>query len=99
MAPIKFMGKRAAAQYFTRFIAWRIRNITGRIVQAGVNLLIRIGRSAFAAAFNLSAKAAISAIINEPMRFVTACMSVGGAIAAIWDYFSDRRFDGWIKLW
>ena len=33
------------------------------------------------------------------MRIVTACMSIGGMIAAIWDYLSDRKFNGWIKLW
>lgn len=41
---------------------------------------------------------AISAILNEPMRVVYACTSIGNFIAAIWDYFSDKRFDGWIKI-
>lgn len=28
------------------------------------------------------------------MRIVTACMSIGEMIAAIWDYLSDRKFNG-----
>ena len=99
MAPLKFMGKRAAAVYFARNISWRVIKISNSIIKAGVKALIWIGKKAFAAAFNICSKAAISAILNVPMRVVTACMSIGGFIAAIWDYFSDRRFNGWIKLW
>ena len=55
--------------------------------------------SSICCGINFSAKMAIAAILNEPLHVVTACMSIGGLIAAIWDYFSDRKFDGWIKLW
>lgn len=55
-------------------------------------------KRAFAATFNFSAKAAISTILNEPMRVITACTSIGGMIAAIVDYFSDKKFDGWIRV-
>ena len=99
MTPLKSMGKKAAAAYFTKHIAWRVSGIANSLISVGVKALIWIGKKTFAAAFNLSAKMAISAILNEPLRVVTACMSLGGLLAAIWDYFSDRKFNGWIKLW
>ena len=99
MAPLKAMGKKAAAVYFARHIAWGVTGIANSIINVGVKALIWIGKKAFAASFNISAKMAIAAIINEPLRIVTACMSIGGLIATIWDYFSDRKFNGWIKLW
>ena len=99
MAPIKMMGKKAAAAYFAKNIAWRVKGISNSIIQVGVKALAWIGKKAFAATFNLGAKAAISAIINEPLRVVTACTSIGGAIAAVWDYLSDKKFNGWIRLW
>ena len=98
MAPLKFMGKKAAARFFARKIVPKIKCITNKIVKIGVKALIWIGKKAFAGLFNLKAKMAISAILNEPMRVVSACTSIGGFIAAIWDYFSDKRFDGWIKI-
>lgn len=98
MAPIKLMGKKAAALYFARNIAWRVKGITNKLVSIGVKALIWIGKKAFAATFNISAKAAISTILNEPMRVVTACTSIGGMIAAIVDYFTDKKFDGWIRI-
>lgn len=57
-----------------------------------------IGKKAYAASINFTAKLAISAIISEPLRAITAIMSVGGLIAAIWDYVSDRKFDGRIRI-
>ena len=99
MTPLKSMGKKAAAAYFTKHIAWRVSGIANSLISVGVKALIWIGKKTFAAPFNLSAKMAISAILNEPLRVVTACMSLGGLLAAIWDYFSDRKFNGWIKLW
>lgn len=33
-------------------------------------------------------------MIEESSRFVTACLFVGGLMAAIWNYFFDRKFDG-----
>lgn len=98
MAPIKAMGKKAAALYFVRNIAWRVKGISNQLVSIGVRALIWIGKKAFAATFNFSAKAAISTILNEPMRVITACTSIGGMIAAIVDYFSDKKFDGWISV-
>jgi RHS repeat-associated protein len=99
MAPLKAMGKKAAARYFAKYIAWKVTGITNSLINIGVKALIWIGKTAYAAAFNFSAKMAIAAIINEPLRIVTACMSIGGLFAAIWDYFSDKSFNGWIKLW
>ena len=99
MAPLKAMGKKAAASYFAKHIAWRVASISSKIIRFGAKALMWIGEKAFAAAFNTLANAAIAAIISEPARVVSACMSIGGMIAAIWDYFSDRKFDGWIKLW
>ena len=40
-------------------------------------------KKAYAASVNFTAKLAISAIISEPLRAITAIMSVGGLIAAI----------------
>lgn len=98
-APIKLMAKKAAAAYFTRFIAPVIVQSANTIINIGVSLLKRIGETIMAASFNLSAKMAIAGIINEPLRAITAITSVGGLIAAIVDYYTDKKFDGWIKLW
>ena len=98
MAPLKLMGKHAAAAFFKRYLAKSVVKISSKIVSFGVKLLKAIGKAAHAAVYNISAKAAISAIIGQSMRFVTACMSVGGLIAAIWDYFSDKKFDGRITI-
>ena len=98
MAPLKLMGKKTAARFFAKRIVPKIKNIANKIISIGVKALVWIGKKAFAGIFNLKAKLAISAILNEPMRVVSACTSIGGFIAAIWDYFSDRRFDGWIKI-
>ena len=35
MAPIKAMGKKAAALYFARNIAWRVKGISNRLVSSG----------------------------------------------------------------
>ncbi len=99
MAPIKMMGKRSAAAFFAKNIAWRLKSITNSIINVAVKALIWIGKKAYAGLFNVSAKWAISALIREPLLIVTACTSLGGLIASIWDYFSDKRFDGKIKLW
>ncbi len=68
--------------------------ISSKFIKIAVKALIWIGKKAFAALFNLKAKMVISILINEPIRILTACTSVGGLIAAIWDYFSDKRFNG-----
>lgn len=40
MAPIKAMGKKAAALYFARNIAWRVKGISNQLVSIGVRALI-----------------------------------------------------------
>ncbi len=99
MAPIKFMAKNAAAVFFSRYIAPCVRGIANQLISCIVKVIIWIGKKALAATFNISAKLAISAILSEPLRIVSACTSVGGLIAALVDYITDKRFDGWIKIW
>lgn len=99
MAPIKFKARYSAARFLSSFLAPKIVGLTGLISQIGVKILCYIGRAAYAGLFNLSVKSAVSALLNQPYRFISACLSVGGLISAVWDYFSDKKFDGWIKLW
>ena len=98
MAPLKIMGKNAAARLFSKTVAPVLKGLVGTIMKIITKALTWIGKKAYAASINFTAKLAISAIISEPLRAITAIMSVGGLIAAIWDYVSDRKFDGRIRI-
>ena len=50
MAPLKTMGKKAAARFFAKHIAWRVAGITSSIIRIGAKALAWIGKAAFAAA-------------------------------------------------
>lgn len=98
MAPLKFMAKRTAASYFTAHIAPYLSRLSGFLAPVIVKALTFIGRATLAATINMSLKAGIMSIVGAPMLAITACTSVGGLLAAIWDYASDKKFDGWIKV-
>ena len=40
-----------------------------------------------------------NAFLNAIASNVGIILSFGGLVAGLWDYFSDKKMDGWIKLW
>ena len=98
-APLKFMSKRLAAKYFSKFIAPVLNGLIGILKPFAVKALQWIGKKSLAAAFNMGVKSALAFFISEPLKVITAITSVGGLIAAILDYVTDRNFNKRIKLW
>ena len=94
----KISKQKSSSIIFERYIASKVASIANSILYYAAKLLMWIGRKAMAAAINSSATYVISTMIRDSMRFASACMSVGGLIAAIIDYVSDKKFDGWIRI-
>ena len=51
-----------------------------------------------AACINVAVTQALGLLLSNGARFLSACLSLGGFIAAIIDVCSDNKFDGWIRL-
>ena len=64
-----------------------------------VKALIRLGKKALAASINIAVTQTLGILLSNGARFLSACLSLGGFIAAIVDIGTDKKFDGWIKLW
>lgn len=98
-APLKYASKKFAAKYFALKIIPKFKNITGLIKKLIYKALCSLGKMALAASMNMFFKGIIAGITSIPLRIVTALTSLGGAIAALLDWFTDRKFDGWIRVW
>ena len=98
-APLKFMAKKAAVKHFTRHIAPFITKSATKIAKVLSAALSWAGLKGIAAGINYLVQCGIAGILVEPVRAIAAVTSLGGFIAAIADYGSDKKFDGKIKLW
>jgi len=97
-APIKFMAKKVAVTFFKKTIAPVIQGITNVIVKILAQTLAWIGQKAMAASINFSVKAGIAGILAEPLRAITMITSFGGLVAGIFDYMTDKKFDGVVRF-
>lgn len=96
--PLKALSKKAALIVFKNVVAPAIKGIIGKIIQAAVTALIWIGQTVLAACINVAVTQALGLLLSNGARFLSACLSLGGFIAAIIDVCSDNKFDGWIRL-
>jgi RHS repeat-associated protein len=98
MAPLKALSGKLAQVYFLRYIAPALRSIAHTVAKIASKALIWIGKKALAGMINVGITGAISGLINEPLRAISAIVSVGGLFAALADIISDKKFDGWIRI-
>lgn len=90
-APIKLYAKIKTASAFARFATVQFKSlwsIVGLIVR---NILIFIGRKALAASINFAINFSISAIVQVPMKLVSAISSLGGFIGTVLDVGFDEK--------
>jgi len=40
-----------------------------------------------------------NSFLNTIVSNITLCLSLGGIIGGLWDWWSDKKLNGWIKLW
>ena len=97
-APLKVLSKKAALIVFQKAVIPAVKGVIGKIIQAAVNALIWIGQKVLAACINVALTQALGLLLSNGARFLSACLSLGGFIAAIIDVCSDNKFDGWIRL-
>ena len=97
-APLKVLSKKAALIVFQKAVIPAVKGVIGKIIQAAVNALIWIGQKVLAACINVAVTQALGLLLSNGARFLSACLSLGGFIAAIIDVCSDNKFDGWIRL-
>ena len=97
-APIKFMAKKLAVKFFTKSIVPLLQGITNVIINVIANVMVWLGQNLMAGTINLMVKMGIAAILAEPLRAITMITSLGGLIAGLLDYATDKKFDGKVKL-
>jgi RHS repeat-associated protein len=99
MAPLKFFAKQKALSVFQSIVVPQLKGIIGFVINVAANALIWVGKKALAASINIGVTQTLGVLVSNGPRFISACLSLGGLIAAIADTKSDGMFDGWIKLW
>ena len=95
------MAKKTALKVFQKTVVPAVKGIIGKILQVAVKALIWIGKTALAASINVGITQTLGILlsVNNGARFLSACFSLGGLIAALVDICTDKKFDGWIKIW
>ena len=97
-APLKFISKKIALNLFKRIVAPAIKGIIGSIIKVAVMALNFIGETVLAASINIAVTQSLGILLSNGARFLSACLSLGGFIAAFLDVRSDNKFDGWIQI-
>ena len=98
MAPLKSLSKKAALKLFSNTIVPAVEGVVGSIVKVATKVLIWLGKKAVAALINTSVTQTLGVLVSNGPRFLSACLSLGGLIAAWADTRTDGKFDGWIKI-
>lgn len=99
MAPLKTLAKNKALQVFQNVVIPQLSGFFGKILEITYRALIWLGKKALAASINFGATQTFGLLVSNGALFISACLSLGGLIAAIVDSKSDGKFNGRIKLW
>ncbi len=99
MAPLKTLAKNKALQVFQNVVIPQLSGFFGKILEITYRALTWLGKKALAASINFGATQTFGLLVSNGALFISACLSLGGLIAAIVDSKSDGKFNGRIKLW
>jgi hypothetical protein len=105
--PIKAIARRAGVALIKSFLKGFLKGVAKKLVKvvyAAAKFLTKIVR--FWSAKKIAQKIAggiLSVTANRVLNIIAPnidiFLSIGGLIGGIWDYFSDKRLNGCIKLW
>ena len=98
MAPIKFLGKKAAVKFFTKNVAPLLAGMAKGIGKVLAQVVVWLGEKGMAATINATVNAGIAGILAEPYYAITMFTSFGGLIAGILDYATDGIFNGMVRF-
>lgn len=70
-------------------VGWAFRNWAAKLSATKLSQTIAGGL------ISLTANSFLNSIANN----ITLFLSVGGIIGGLWDWYSDKKLNGWIKLW
>ncbi|MBE6713887.1 MAG: hypothetical protein E7521_09350 [Ruminococcaceae bacterium] len=91
---IETVWKKTAAKFFQKFVAPKVKKLSSTIIKVAAKVLMWIGQSKLASLITAGANSAVAAILKKPLWIVSNCTSVGGLIATLADYLSDKKLNG-----